>query len=89
MIEHGREGTRKAGGEGRYLAFLHFPRWDPSRLYLRAFALSKQAHYKPALTSIWLEVRFRDVKHLGKKREPRHQLATERQMKMVLIMCRY
>ena len=89
MIEHGREGTRKARGEGRYLAYLHFRRWDPARLYLKPFALPKQAHYKPALTLIWLEVRFRDAKHLGKKRVPRHQLTTERQMKMVLIMCRY
>ena len=68
----------------------HFPRWDPVRLYPRAFANVKASLFQTsALTSTWLEVGVRDAKPPAKKMGPRHQLATEKQIKMELVICRY
>lgn len=68
----------------------HFPRGDPVRLYPRPFASVKASLFQTsALTSTWLEVGVRDAKPPAKKMGPRHQLATEKQIKMELVMCRY
>lgn len=78
--------------QGRDLLFLAFPKVGPVRLYPRlskGIANVKVSPFQTCLTPLWLEVRFRDTVHPGKKGGRRHQLATEKQMKMVLVMCRY
>lgn len=85
-------GGRVGGKKEREVPFLALPKAGLTQVTPEASWGHFQCQYKPISTCPdiinRLEVKLRAVKYPGKKRGLWKQLATEKQMKMVPIMCR-